>query len=99
MTETYSSGAWTVKSGEEDAFAEAWKEFVTWAAGLPGSGTFRLLRDVDQPNRFMSFGSWENHDAQNAWTQHPEFAERLGRVRAHCDDFKPSSYELSAEIS
>ena len=99
MTETYSSGAWTVKSGEEDAFVEAWKEFVTWAAGLPGSGTFRLLRDMDHPNRFVSFGSWENHDAQNAWTQHPEFAERLGRVRAQCDEFAPSSYELSAEIS
>jgi heme-degrading monooxygenase HmoA len=99
MTKTFSSGMWTVKSGEEDAFVEDWKKFVSWAAELPGSGDFRLLHDIDQPNRFVSFGSWEDHDAQNAWTQHPEFAERLGRVRAHCDDFKPSSYALSAEIS
>lgn len=99
MAETYSSGRWTVKSGEEDAFVEAWKEFVTWAATLPGSGTFRLMRDVDQPNQFVSFGAWEGQDAQNLWTQHPEIAERLVRVRAHCDDFASSSYELAAEIS
>ena len=99
MTETYSSGVWMVKSGEDDAFAEAWKEFVAWAAGLPGSGDFRLLHDIDQQSRFVSFGSWDSHDSQNAWTQHREFAERLGRVRDHCHDFKPSSYELAAEIS
>jgi heme-degrading monooxygenase HmoA len=99
MTETYSSGVWTVKSGEEDAFLADWKEFVSWAAELPGSGEFRLLRDIDLPNRYVSFGSWEDHDAQNAWTQHAEFAERLGRVRAHCDDFTPSSYELAAQVS
>jgi heme-degrading monooxygenase HmoA len=99
MTETYSSGVWTVKSGEEDAFVEDWKAFVTWAAEMPGSGTFRLVRDVDQPNRFLSVGSWDGMDSQNAWVGHPEFAERLGRVRAHCDDFKSTSYELSAEVS
>ena len=99
MTETYSSGVWAVKSGEEDAFLADWKEFVSWAAELPGSGEFRLLRDIDLPNRYASFGSWEDHDAQNAWTQHAEFAERLGRVRAHCDDFTPSSYELAAQVS
>ena len=99
MTETYSSGVWTVKFGVEDAFVEDWTAFVTWAAELPGSGTFRLVRDVDQPNRFLSFGNWDGSDSQNAWTQHPEFAERLGRVRAHCDDFTPSSYELTAEVS
>jgi heme-degrading monooxygenase HmoA len=99
MTETYSSGLWTVKSGEEDAFVEAWKEFVRWAAEMPGSGTFRLIRDIDQPNRFLSFGSWEGPELQNAWIEQSEFAERLGRVRAHCDEFTPSSYELTAEVS
>jgi heme-degrading monooxygenase HmoA len=76
MTETYSSGLWTVKSGEEDAFVEAWKEFVTWAAEMPGSGTFRLIRDLDQPNRFLSFGSWQSQESQNAWIEQSEFAER-----------------------
>jgi len=99
MTETYSSAVWTVKPGEEDAFIEAWKEFVGWAATMPGSGTFRLVRDLGQSNRFLSFAPWESSESARAWQEHPEFAERLGRARAHCDDFKPSGYELAAEVS
>jgi len=99
VAETYSSGAWKVKAGEEDAFVEAWKEFVGWSAGMPGSGTFRLVRDLGQPGRYLSFAPWESSEAAQAWQQQPEFAERLGRVRAHCDEFQPSSYESVAEVS
>lgn len=28
-----------------------------------------------------------------------EFQERIGRVRAHCDDFQPLVYELVTEVS
>ena len=98
MTETYSSGTWIVKAGEEDAFVEAWRDFVTWASELPGSGTFRLVRDVKQPNHFMSFAPWESAEAQDAWTALPEFPERIGRVRAHCDDFHSSAFELVTTV-
>src|SRR5262245_929223 len=47
MAETYSSGTWVVKAGEEDAFVEAWRTFVIWASEFPGSGTFRLARDLN----------------------------------------------------
>jgi heme-degrading monooxygenase HmoA len=94
VTETYSHGTWVVKSGEEDAFVEAWRQFVTWASTMDGSGTFRLVRDVDRPGHFMSFAPWETFEAQNAWKQLPEFRERIGRVRAHCEDFEPSVFEL-----
>jgi heme-degrading monooxygenase HmoA len=55
MTETYTSGAWIVKRGEEEAFVQAWTAFVRWAREMPGSGTFRLVRDLDHPNHYMSF--------------------------------------------
>jgi heme-degrading monooxygenase HmoA len=98
VSETYSSGVWQVKAGEEDAFVEAWREFVGWSAGMDGSGTFRLVRDLGEPGRYLSFAPWESLDAARAWQQQPEFAELLGRVRAHCDDFKPSSYETVAVV-
>jgi heme-degrading monooxygenase HmoA len=97
MAETYTSAVWVVKLGEEDDFVTAWKEFVALGAGMPGSETFRLLGDVQQPGRFMSLALWESFDAQQAWRQHPEFAERIGR--AHCDDFQSTTYELVAEVS
>ena len=98
MTETYTSGLWTVKAGEEDAFVADWSEFVSWASEQPGSGTFRLVRDTDDPTKFMSFAAWESFEAQNAWKQSPEFRERIGRVIAHCEDFQPLVYELVTEV-
>lgn len=98
MSETYTNGAWLVKSGEEDAFVEEWTNFVNWGKTMAGSGTFRLVRDVDQPERYMSFADWENFDVQKAWKSMPEFPERIGRVRSHCTDFQPSVWELVTRI-
>jgi heme-degrading monooxygenase HmoA len=69
VTETYTSGTWVVKPGEEDAFVQEWTGFVTWACGMPGSSSFRLVRDLDQPRHYMSFAPWESFEAQQAWTQ------------------------------
>jgi len=99
MAVTFSSGSWTVKPGEETDFIEAWKQFVGWAAELPGSGTFRLVQDRDRPDRYASFGEWESLEAQEAWTQHPDFRERLGRVRSYCSEFEPTTFELVATVS
>jgi heme-degrading monooxygenase HmoA len=98
MTETYTCGRWTVKAGEDDAFVRAWEDFVGWASGFDGSQTFRLVRDVDTPSDYMSFAPWDSFEAQNAWKQNPEFRERIGRVRAHCDDFTPLVFELVTQV-
>ena len=98
MTETYTSGAWVVKDGEEDAFVRAWEEFVTWASEQPGSQTFRLVRDLDQPSHYTSFAPWDTFEAQNTWKSLPEFRERIGRVRAHCEDFTPTTHELVTTV-
>jgi len=45
MSETYTSGTWVVKRGEEEAFVQEWTAFVRWASRMAGSGTFRLVRD------------------------------------------------------
>ena len=94
MPETYSSGSWVVKHGEEEAFVDAWTDFAIWASAMPGSGTFRLVRDLDNPGHYMSFAPWESSEAQQAWKDLAEFRERIGRVRAHCEDFTPSVFEL-----
>ena len=94
MTETYTHGTWQVKSGEDDEFVAAWRDFTTWASNWSGSGTFRLVRDIDERSRYMSFCPWESFEAQASWKSDPEFRERIGRVRAHCDDFTPSVFEL-----
>jgi heme-degrading monooxygenase HmoA len=99
MAETYTSGTWLVKDGEDDAFVLAWTEFVEWAREMPGSGTFRLVRDHDQPRRYLSFAPWESFEAQRTWKELPEFPERIGRVRQHCESFEPSTLELVTRVS
>jgi heme-degrading monooxygenase HmoA len=99
MTETYTSGTWDVKDGEEDAFVQAWTAFVEWASEMPGSGVFRLVRDLDEPQRYVSFAPWESFEAQNAWKELPEFRERIGRVRRHCENFEPRTLELVTQVS
>jgi heme-degrading monooxygenase HmoA len=98
MAETYTSGLWVVKPGEEDAFVAAWREFASWGHTWPGCGTMRLVRDTDRPNLFMSFAPWESFDAQSAWKQSPEFRERIGRVREHTEEFTPSVFGLVTTI-
>jgi heme-degrading monooxygenase HmoA len=94
MAETYTSGIWFVKPGEEDAFVEAWAEFVATGREAPGSGEFRLVRDLDVPGRYLSFAPWESFDAQKAWRDQPEMQERFQRAQSHCQDFQSSTYEL-----
>ena len=94
MPETYTSGFWVAKPGEEDDFVAAWREFAAWARTHEGCGMLRLVRNVEQPARFMSFAPWASFEAQRAWKEEDEFPERIGRVRRHTDEFVPSTWEL-----
>jgi heme-degrading monooxygenase HmoA len=46
MSDVYSSGTWTAKEGEGEAFVETWTEFARWLSTMPGAGTARLTRDL-----------------------------------------------------
>jgi heme-degrading monooxygenase HmoA len=98
MSETYSSGVWTAKEGEEEAFVAAWTEFARWLTPMQGAGTARLIRDLSDPRRYLSFAPWESAEAMHAWRNAPEFPERLAAVRKHVAEFTPSDYELVAEV-
>ena len=98
MQETYTSGVWLAKAGEEDDFVEAWREFAAWARTMPGCGALRLVRDLEQPYRFMSFAPWESFETQRAWKELDEFRERIRQVIRHTDEFTPSTYELVTKV-
>jgi heme-degrading monooxygenase HmoA len=98
MAHPYSSGHWRPKPGEEDAFVEAWTEFARWIVSMDGAGAPHLLRDKADAGRYMSFARWRDAESMDAWRNHAEFPERLGRVREHVDEFAPSDFELVAEV-
>jgi len=94
----YTTGSWKPFPGHEDAFLEAWEEFMTWATGLPGAGEAVLARDEREPGRFVSFAAWESIDAVRGWKDSPEFKPRMGRVQEHIDKFAPTELDVVLQI-
>jgi heme-degrading monooxygenase HmoA len=98
VTTVFTSGHWRPRSGEEEAFVEAWTEFARWLTSFDGAGTPRLTRDLDDPGAFLSFAPWRDIESVRTWKSDPAFAERMGQVRRHVADFKPTEFELVAEV-
>ena len=96
MSEIYTSGTWQVDADREQAFRDAWVEFVDWASTQPGAGGFRLLRDLSKPGRYASFGNWETRSDVDDWKSSPEFRERLAHVLQHVAEFDASEFVVAA---
>ena len=92
----YTTGSWKPNPESEEAFVEAWSQFAVWASSMPGADALRLVRDLGEPGRFVSFGAWGDIDHVRAWKSSPEFRERMARVLQHVDDFQPTELAVVA---
>jgi heme-degrading monooxygenase HmoA len=97
MRQAYTHSTWVVKPGREDEFVRRWKELADWSALQGLTASAKLLRDVDQPNRFISFGPWESVDTVRRWRSAQGFHERVGRLQEVLDGFEPHTLEQVAE--
>lgn len=97
--DSYASGNWFVKQGEEDTFLKRWREFLEWTRdNAPGFSRATLIRDAANPHHFISFAEWDDDSSQNAWRSLPEFTAKLGACRALCDDFQGGSFHRAISI-
>jgi heme-degrading monooxygenase HmoA len=79
--------------------SKRWEEFLTWSREtVPGLHRAHLLRDAQDPGRFLSYSRWQDDAARDAWRSHPGFAERFRACRALCDDFSSGDYTLTSNI-
>jgi heme-degrading monooxygenase HmoA len=91
----YSLGTWTVKPGNETAFAEAWGVFARWTAmNQKGAQTAVLVQDLENPRRFISFGPWEDTDAIKQWRNTPEFKKAFETFRDLCSEIQPHTMRV-----
>jgi hypothetical protein len=58
MAEAYTHSTWRVKPGLEDEFVRRWEDLAHWSALQGLTSRAKLLRDIDEPSRFVSFGPW-----------------------------------------
>ena len=93
MGEPYTSTTWIVKPGEEDEFVSRWTAFAEWSAGQGLAAPAMLLRDVDEPNRFVSFGPWESLQMIWRWRGLTGFQERVALLNDVIVSFEPRTLE------
>jgi heme-degrading monooxygenase HmoA len=94
-----STGTWIVDSTKQQAFVDAWTEFVKWAATMPGATTFRLGHASQDERRFVSFAAWTTPEEAAAWKNSPEFQEHIAHVLQHVDDFQSVQLDVVATVN
>jgi heme-degrading monooxygenase HmoA len=96
----YTSGVWYAKPGMESEFARGWQSSVDrLALDLPGI-TFRLLRDLENPTRFVSVvGPWRNREQFRATRDSEAFAEQVSAMADILESYEIHEYELVVEVS
>jgi heme-degrading monooxygenase HmoA len=90
----YTHTSWVVKRGREAEFIERWSEWADWSNREGLAVRAMLLRDVDDPERFVSFGPWESMGAIRNWRALAGYQERVARLREVVEHFEPRTFEV-----
>jgi hypothetical protein len=92
----YTLATWRVKEGYEEEFVEAWSgelaDFFLSLPNPPDSGT--LIRSVDEPRLFYSFGPWKSLDDVRQMRSHPRTQEIMGKLRDLCEEVNAGDFEV-----
>jgi heme-degrading monooxygenase HmoA len=93
-------GVWIVKEGREEDFARRWEESASMLAlEFPGI-TFQLLRDRDDPRRFVSLGEgWRNLEQIEAARSLPSFQDAMASIWRMLEAGDLSTLDLVEEVS
>jgi heme-degrading monooxygenase HmoA len=96
----YTLGIWTVNPGSETAFIKAWDTFAQWTSkNQKGAQTAVLVQDADNPQKFISFGPWQDIDAALQWRNTPEFKQAFATFRKLCSEIQPHTMRCVASAN
>jgi heme-degrading monooxygenase HmoA len=97
VAQAYTLTVWQVRPGLEDEFVRRWSEWIEWSHRQGLQADARLLRDVDTPGRFVSFGPWVTLQAVRSWRSQQGYQERVERLQEVLESFQAETLELVAE--
>ena len=97
MGTPFTHTTWRVKAGREEEFIRRWLEWIEWSHRQGLRAHARLLRDVENPSLFVSFGPWETISAVRTWRGEPGYHERVARLQELVEEFEPRTLEEVAE--
>ncbi len=96
----YTSGVWVVKQGREDEFARRWQESADRLALEYPDLKFMLLRDRENPRRFVSLGEgWRNFEQVEAARSSPDFQDGMAAIWRMLESGDISTLDLVLEVS
>lgn len=98
MAEPYTHTTWRVKAGMEEEFVERWSEWARWSHRQGLEARAMLLRDLESPGVFISFGPWQSLEAVKSWRVLPGYQERVARLQEAVEGFEPRTLEAVAEV-
>ena len=93
----YTLARWRVRAGHGDAFVAAWHDLAAFFLSLkqpPRWGT--LLRSVDDPLLFYSFGPWPSTETIAAMRADPGTPAAIGRLTALCEEAELGTFLVAA---
>ena len=96
MDTTYTHTTWLVDAENEAEFIALWSEWVEWSRRQGFKAHATLLRDVEDPRTFISFGPWESAGAVMNWRAQPGYEERLSRLGELVERFEPRALAVVA---
>ena len=99
MDKYYTLGYWLVREGAEEEFVREWQALGAFFLSLPDPpGTGTLIRSLDDPHLFYSFGPWPSLEAVQKMRAHPDGPAWIARLTALCDEARPGGYRLVATV-
>lgn len=100
MADQFIAAYWKVNAGSEEEFIKRWREFTGWATeNAPGAKSFTLLHNMENPEYFISFGTWTDRESIHAWWEMPGFMERYQRVQELCEDHVGAEHTVEAMLT
>jgi heme-degrading monooxygenase HmoA len=96
MESHYTHTTWRVKPGREDEFIRRRSEWAEWSHREGLEAPALLLRDLERPETFVSFGPWESAAVVRNWRALEGYQQRVVRLREVVDAFEPRTLEVSA---
>ena len=96
----YTAATWIVKQGREDEFERRWQESVDKISLENPGVSFKLLRERENPQRFVSIGEgWRNPEQFEAVRESPGFQDSLASIWRVLESGEMMTLDLVAEIS
>lgn len=97
----YTLGVWRVKSGNETAFIEAWKDLgaiFLWLPHPPPAGQGTLIQSLTDASLFYSFGPWMSLADIQAMREDKTAQDGIARLRTLCVEATPGSFQVVATV-